>query len=106
MKRTYITKYDRTWKGREWFSSYGSQRFTRRLSDEEAASLDGIELVPDPKPFTQCVGSSDGRMFCTICNSRKGFFVYKMRRGTQRKWYDIYKCAECGEREKKMLYTN
>jgi len=103
MKKKYITKYDRTWKGKEWFSSWGSQKFIRTLTDEEAATLDGIEEVPEPEPFIECVGSNreTGRMFCLKCGSKKGFFVYKMCRGEQKNWYDINKCAECGAREKK-----
>ena len=103
--KSYITLRDRTWKGKEWFSSHGSYKFIRKLTDEEAGVLDDIELVPEPKPFEKIVGNDDGRMFCLKCDSKKGFYVYKMRRGKQKNWYNIYKCANCGCREKKICWT-
>lgn len=103
--RPYITLRDRTWKGKEWWASYGSDKFIRKLTDEEAATLDDIELVPEPKPFEKIVGSDNGRMFCLKCDSRKGFYPYKMHRGAQKNWYTIYKCADCGSREKEYETT-
>jgi len=103
MKKSYITLRDRTWKGREWWSSYGRNVNIRRLTDEEAATLTDIEEWVNPLQPVQdnVVGNDDGRMFCKKCGSKKGFYVYKNHRGEQKKWYTIYKCAECGAREKR-----
>ena len=102
-KQQYITLIDRTWKGKEWFSPFGSYRPTRMLTDSEAALLEHIRLVEPRQPFTHCVGNSDGRMFCMTCGSQDGFSIYKMHRGAQRNWYTISTCVECRAREKRFL---
>ena len=74
------------------------------LTDEEAETLENIQIIELPKkPIDNVVGNDNGRMYCLKCDSRKGFYIYKMRRGKQDNWYNIYKCADCGKREKKML---
>ena len=100
-KKKYITLYDRTWKGKEWFSSFRSQKFIRSLTEAEAAMLDGIEEVVPALPLEEgVVGLSNGRLYCKKCGSAKGFFVHKMHRGEQSRWYTTYKCADCGARER------
>ena len=104
-KKKYITTRDRTWKGKDWFSSFRSTKFIRTLTQKEADSLDCIQEVPKPKPFVKCRGDNNGRMFCLLCKSTRGFYIYQMHRGKQINWYMIYKCSDCGEREKKMCIT-
>ena len=99
--KPYITLRDRTWKGKEWFTSYRSYKNIRMLTNEEAESLDNIqEVIPKKKPIKGVVGDKDGRLFCLKCGSQKGFYIYKMHRGKQSNWYNIYTCPDCGEREK------
>jgi len=102
--KPYTTLRDRQWKGKEWFTSFRSYKNIRKLTDEEAKPLleEGtIQLVIEKKkPTIGVVGDNDGRMFCLKCDSQKGFYVYKMYRGKQSNWYNIYTCVDCGEREK------
>jgi len=48
--KPYITLRDRQWKGKEWFTSWRSQKNIRRLTDEEAKPFleDGTikEVIP------------------------------------------------------------
>jgi len=107
MKKTkpYITLRDRQWKGKEWFTSWRSQKNIRMLTGKEAESLENIQEVELLKePVADVVGNDDGRMFCLKCGSKRGFYIFKMHRGKQSNWYRMYKCSDCGEREKKMLY--
>jgi len=104
MKKKYITHIDRTLRGKEWWSTFGSTKFIRTLTDEEAATLDNIEEVPEPKPFEKIVDEAlarTGKLACIKCGSKKGFYIYKMNRGKQSGWYVIYRCPDCGAREKK-----
>lgn len=107
MKKRYITLIDRTWKGKGWWSSFGGTYFYRMLTDEEAKSLDCIQEVIPLKPCEEnVVNRESGRISCLKCKSTKGFFIHKMFRGKQINWYYIYKCADCGCREKKMYASN
>ncbi len=109
MKKRYITLIDRTFKGKEWWSSgYRGYKFIRSLTDEEAKTLDNIELAPEKikqKPFEKIIDEKEaraGRLACIKCGSKKGFYVYKMHRGKQSGWYEILRCPDCGAREKRM----
>ena len=89
-KRKYITLRDRTWKGEEWWSSFGGTKFIRTLTDEEAKTLDDIEEVTPLRPLeTGVVGDENGRMFCKKCDSKRGFYIHKMFRSAQVNWYYI-----------------
>lgn len=105
MKKNYITLVDRTWKGKEWWAD--TKRGIRKLTDEEASSLENIrEYISPLKPLGENVVGQEphmGKMYCLKCQSKKGFYVYKNRRGEQVGWYNIYKCADCGAREKSVL---
>ena len=104
MKKKYITLIDRTWKGKEWWTSFRSTKFIRTLTDEEASQLDNIEEVIPLKPLEENVIGDDrknGRMFCKKCESKRGFHIHKVRHGQYSQWYNIYKCADCGCREKR-----
>jgi len=96
--KSYITLIDRTWKGKQWFTSYRSYRNIRKLTEEEAKSLDYIQEYIPPERATDIVGSDNGRMFCNKCGSRKGFYIKKNPFG---KMIDVYTCAGCGIREVK-----
>ena len=104
MKKTtepYITLRDREWKGKEWFTSYGSHLNIRKLTDEEAEPLlsEGTVQKIIPKPaFEEILGVNDGRMFCLKCGSNKGFYIKKRPFG---KKINIFTCADCGRREKR-----
>jgi len=106
MKNKYTTLIDRTWKGKEWFTSYRSYVNVRTLSDEEAKPLleeAPIKLFIPKKPYKKNVmGSDDGRMFCNLCGSREGFYIKKRPFGHN---IEIYTCANCGEREKRTQYV-
>jgi hypothetical protein len=94
--KPYITLRDRTWKGKEWFTSYRSQKNIRKLTKEEAESLSDIQEVILPTYGKDIVGVDNGRMFCNKCGSRKGFYVKKFPFG---KKISVYTCAECKIRE-------
>jgi hypothetical protein len=99
--KSYITLRDRTWKGKEWFTSYKSQKFIRQLTEEEAKPLleaGTIKEVIPVKRGKDIVGSDNGRIFCNECGSRKGFYIKKFPFG---KKVIVYTCAECGIREVK-----
>lgn len=101
--KPYITLININWKGKEWFTSYKSQKNIRKLTDEEAKPLleaGTIQEVILPKYDKDIVGNDDGRMFCNICGSRKGFFIKKYPFG---KKIIVYTCAECGIREIKKI---
>jgi len=106
--KPYITLRDRDWKGKDWFTSYRSYKNIRRLTDEEAKPFleDGTieEVKLKKEPTIGVVGNKNGTMVCLKCGSQRGFFVYKMHRGKQSGWYNLYTCADCGEREKMFLY--
>lgn len=109
MKKSYTTLIDRTWKGKEWWASFRSTKFIRRLTEEEAKGLDNIQEYTKPllKPFEKILDEKEaraGRLACIKCGSKKGFYFYKMHRGKQAGWYEIIRCPDCGAREKRMLY--
>jgi len=97
--KPYITLIDRSWKGKEWFTSFRSYKNIRRLTDEEAEPLlkDGtIEEVILPEYGKDIIGNNNGRMFCKKCGSDKGFYIKKRPFG---KKVNVYTCAGCGIRE-------
>lgn len=49
MRKPYITLRDRTWKGKEWFTSCFGQKNIRMLTDEEAEKLENIQCVIKPE---------------------------------------------------------
>jgi len=105
MKQTkpYETLRDRTWKGKEWFTSWRSQKSIRKLTEEEAKPLleEGtIREVIMPEYGKDIIGTDDGRMFCKKCKSKKGFYIKKRPFG---KKISVYTCANCGVREIKNL---
>ena len=78
VKKRYITLIDRTFKGKEWWSSgHRGYQFIRSLTDEEAKTLDNIELAPEiikPKPFEKIIDEKEaraGRLSCIKCGSKK-----------------------------------
>ena len=102
MKKKYITLRDRTWKGKEWWTSFYGVKNIRTLTDEEASTLEDIQEVIPLKPLEEnVVGDDNSRMFCLKCGSKRGFFVHKVRRGKMSDWYSIFKCGDCGCREKR-----
>lgn len=94
--KPYITLIDRIWKDKEWFTSWRSHKNIRKLTEEEAKSLDNIEEVIPPKYGKDIMGVDDGRMFCKKCDSRKGFYIKKRPFGKE---IEVFTCANCGIRE-------
>ena len=103
--KPYITKLDRTWKDKEWFTSYRSYKNIRCLTEEEAKPFleDGtIEEVILPEYGKDIMGDimeggkRTGRVFCKKCGSEKGFYIKKCPFG---KRINVYTCADCGIRE-------
>lgn len=112
MKKPYITKIDRTWKGKTWFSSLGRAKIIRKLTDEEAKPLLEEGTIEEVIPLKDCeenvVGEDreNGRMFCLKCKSQRGFYIHKHHRGAMMNWYHIFRCSDCGCREKKPVYNH
>jgi len=98
--KPYITLRDRTWKGREWFTSFRSMKNIRKLTEEEANSLDDIQEVKLPEYGKDIIGNDNGRMFCNECGSKKGFYTKKRPFG---KKVNVFTCVECGIREIKKI---
>jgi len=108
--KPYITLIDRTWKGKEWWTSFRSHKNIRKLTDEEAKpflEVGTIQEVIPPKYNKDIVedilddkGERTGRIKCRICGSQKGFYIKKYPFG---KKVIVYTCADCGIREVKKV---
>ena len=103
--KSYITLIDRIHKGKDWFSSYRSYKFIRRLTDEEAkplleaGTIQEVIMLEYGKDIVGDImenGERTGRVFCKICGSKKGFYIKKFPFGKPIK---VYICADCGIRE-------
>jgi hypothetical protein len=101
--KPYITLRDREWKGKDWFTSFKGHQNIRKLTNEEAEPLleeCTIQEVVLPEYKKDIVGDKNGRMFCKICGSNKGFYIKKRPFG---KKINVFTCANCGIREIKQI---
>lgn len=92
--KPYITLRDRMWKGKDWFSGFRSQKFIRKLTEEEANSLDNIQEVILPK-YDDILDTSNGKIHCKKCGNL-GLYCKTRPFGKEIK---VWSCPNCKLRQ-------